>query len=109
VFLITLARLCSVHKIRSQMTDTPQPVDYQLARQASHTSLLNVAPRGDDQIYIVDFLRSTSENTTSTDDLMLRLREVLTVDVIAKRSVTNNANLFLAIRPFPTARQISCS
>jgi hypothetical protein len=76
------------------MTDTPQPVDYQLARQASHTSLLNVAPRGDDQIHIVDFLRSTSENKTSTDDLLLRLREVMTADVIAKRSVTNNATSF---------------
>jgi hypothetical protein len=88
------------------MTDTPQPVDYQLARQAAHTSLLNVTPRGDDQIHIVDFFRSTSEKTTSIDDLMLRLLEVMTADVIAKRSVTNNANLFLAIRQLLTAYQV---
>jgi hypothetical protein len=68
------------------------------ARQDAHASHISLNPRGDDQIHLIDFLRSTSELATSADDLLLRLREVLLPNIIAKKSVTNNPNIFIAIR-----------
>jgi hypothetical protein len=68
------------------------------ARQDAHASLISLNPRGDDQIHLIDFLRSASELSTSAEDLLLRLREVLLPNIIAKKSVTNNPNIFIAIR-----------
>jgi hypothetical protein len=83
------------------MTD----VDQQL-KEAAHLALINVTPRGDDQVHLIDFLRATSESAESADDLLLRLGEVCSPEVIAKKSVTNNPNLFLAIRQLLTAYRV---
>ena len=68
--------------------------DQQL-KEAAHVSLINITPRGDDQVHLIEFLRETSEVSTSREDLTLRLREVCAPDVIAKKSVTNSPTLFL--------------
>jgi hypothetical protein len=72
-------------------------VDQQL-KEAAHVALINVVPRGDDQSHLLEFLRATSEIAASGEGLVLRLREVCSPEVIAKKSVTNNPNLFQAIR-----------
>jgi hypothetical protein len=79
----------------------------QQQKEAAHVALINVVPRGDDQAHLVDFLRATSETAASAEDLLLRLREVCIPEVISKRSVTNNPNLFLAIRQLLTAYGIA--
>jgi hypothetical protein len=79
----------------------------QQQKEAAHVALINVTPRGDEQVHLIEFLRATSEIATSADDLLLRLREVCSPEVIAKKSVTNNPNLFLAIRQLLTAYGVS--
>jgi hypothetical protein len=74
-----------------------------VAKQDAHAALISLNPRGEDQIHLIDFLRSVSESATSADDLLLRLREVCLPDVIAKKTITNNPILFLAIRQLMTA------
>jgi hypothetical protein len=71
--------------------------DQQL-KEAAHVALINITPRGDDQVHLIEFLRATSEVATSREDLLFRLREICSPDVIAKKSITNNPNLFLALR-----------
>jgi hypothetical protein len=68
------------------------------ARQDAHASLISRNPRGDDQIHLIDFLRSASELATSSEGLLLRLRKVLLAKIIAKKLVTKTPNIFLAIR-----------
>jgi hypothetical protein len=70
----------------------------QQQKEAAHVALINVVPRGDDQSHLLEFLRATSEIAASAEDLLFRLREVCSPEVIAKKSVTNNPNLFLAVR-----------
>jgi hypothetical protein len=74
-----------------------------VAKQDAHTSLIAVNTRGDDQIHLIDFLRSVSEAATSSEDLLFRLREVCLPNIIAKKTVTNNPSLFLALRQLLTA------
>jgi hypothetical protein len=74
----------------------------QIAMKDAHAALIAVNTRGDDQIHLIDFLSSVSEAATSSDDLLLRLREVCLPNVIAKETVTNNPTLFLAIRQLLT-------
>jgi hypothetical protein len=80
-------------------------------RQDARASLISLNPRGDDQIHLIDFLRSTSELSTSAKDLPLRLREVLLPNIIAKKSVTNNPNIFITIRQLMMAYgvQVRCA
>jgi hypothetical protein len=75
----------------------------QQTKQAAHVDLINVQPRGDDQVHLIEFLRATSEAATTNENLLLRLCEVCTPEVIAKKSITNNPNLFLAVRQLLTA------
>jgi hypothetical protein len=46
---------------------------------------------------MTDFLGSVSEAATPSEDLLLRLREVCLPNVIAKKTVTNNPSVLLAI------------
>jgi hypothetical protein len=62
--------------------------------EAAQVALINVVPRGDDQVHLIEFLRSTSEVSASSEDLLLCLREICLPEVIAKNSITNNRNLF---------------
>jgi hypothetical protein len=54
-------------------------------------------------MHLIYFLRSVSEAATSSEDLLLRLREVCLPNIIAKKTVTNNPSLFLAVRQLLTA------
>jgi hypothetical protein len=72
-------------------------------KEAAHVALINVVPRDDDQVHLIEFLRSPSEVAASIEDLLLRIREVCSPEVIAKTSITNNPNLFLAVRQLLTA------
>jgi hypothetical protein len=47
--------------------------DHQL-KEAVHVALINVVPRGDDQVHLIEFLRSTIEVAVSSEDLSLRIR-----------------------------------
>jgi hypothetical protein len=78
----------------------------QIAMQDANAALIAVNMRGDDQIHLIDFLLSASKEATSSDDLLLRLRELCLPNVIAKKNVTNNPTLFLAIRQLLTAYSI---
>jgi hypothetical protein len=69
-----------------------------IEKQAAHSSLISLNPRGDDQIHLIDFLRSLSETAATADDLLLGLREVCLPSVIAKKTITNNPNMFIALR-----------
>jgi hypothetical protein len=62
---------------------------YQQQKEAAHAALINLVPRGDDQSHLLEFLRATSETAASAEDLLLRLREVCSPEVINKRSITN--------------------
>jgi hypothetical protein len=75
----------------------------QQQKEAAHVALINAVTRGDDQSHLLEFLRATSETAASAEDLLLRLSEVCSPEVISKRSINNNPNLFLAIRQLLTA------
>jgi hypothetical protein len=74
----------------------------QQQKEAALVTIINVIPRGDDQSHLLEFLRPTSETAASGEDLLFRLREVCSPEVLAKRSITNNPNHFLAIRQLVT-------
>jgi hypothetical protein len=78
----------------------------QIAMQYAHTSLIAVETYGDDQIYLIAFLRSVSEAATSSEEILRRLREVRLVNVIVKKNVTNNSTIFLANRQLLTANGV---
>jgi hypothetical protein len=67
-------------------------------KQAAHSPLISLNPRGDDQIHLIEFLRSLRETAVTADDLLLGLREVFIPSVIAKKTITNNPNMFIALR-----------
>jgi hypothetical protein len=71
--------------------------DQQL-HEAANVALINVTPRGDDRVHLVEFLRVTSGSTTTSWDLLLRFRDVRSSDITAERSITNNTNLSVAMR-----------
>jgi hypothetical protein len=66
--------------------------------QAAHSSLISLNPRGDDQIHLIDFIRSLSETAVTADDLLLGLREVCLPSVIKMKTITNIPNMFIALR-----------
>jgi hypothetical protein len=78
----------------------------QIAMQDAHTSLIAVETYGDDQIHLIDFLRSVSEAATSSEDFLRRLREVCLMNAIAKKNMTNNPTISLAIRQLLTANGV---
>ena len=75
----------------------------QIAMKVAHAASIAVNTRGADQIPLIDFLSSVSEAATSSDDLLLYLREVCLPNFMANKTVTNNPTLFFAIRRLLTA------
>jgi hypothetical protein len=69
-----------------------------IEKQSAHSSLISLNLRGDDQIHLIDFLISLSETAVTADDLLLGLREVCLPSVIAKKTITNNPNMFIELR-----------